>query len=129
MGYLKLQLDDYRMEYQPGETIRGTAEWQFDQPAEALEVRLFWHTSGKGTEDVEIVSSEQIRLSDRGTHKFAFVLPEGPYSFSGKLVSLSWAVELVVEPTGEVERVSPIVVSPTCREIVLCTHEGPTESV
>ena len=28
-------------------------------------------------------------------------LPKAPYSFSGKLVSLVWALELVVSPSGE----------------------------
>src|ERR1043166_4380135 len=31
-------------------------------------------------------------------------LPESPYSFSGKLISLVWALELVAEPSKEVIR-------------------------
>ena len=118
------------MEYRPGETIRGTAEWQFDQNAESLDLRLFWYTSGKGTEDVEVVKEEVIEpVPMSGSQKFEFALPEGPYSFSGKLISLAWAIELVVEPTGDSERVGPVIVSPARKEILLTGHESPPESV
>jgi hypothetical protein len=35
---------------------------------------------------------------------FRFRLPESPYSFSGKLISLTWALELVAEPSKELAR-------------------------
>ena len=28
-------------------------------------------------------------------------MPDGPYSFSGKLITLAWAIEIVVLPGGE----------------------------
>ena len=39
-----------------------------------------------------------------GHRDFSIRAPEGPYSFSGKLITLSWAIELVVLPSGETER-------------------------
>ena len=45
-------------------------------------------------------------------------MPESPYSFSGKLVSLLWALELVAEPSGDTER-KDISITPTGTEISL----------
>jgi hypothetical protein len=49
------------------------------------------------------------------------MLPEGPYSFSGKLISLIWALELACSPGSETVR-REITVSPTGHEIVLGEH-------
>jgi len=53
---------------------------------------------------------------------FRFALPEGPYSFSGKLISIIWAIELILEPGPSVER-REIVMSPSGREVV-AAHES-----
>lgn len=130
MGFMKLTLDEYRMEYRPGETIRGTAEWRLERSAGELEIRLYWYTSGKGTEDNEVVDTDRLSpVPASGSRKFAFELPEGPYSFSGQLISLNWGIEMVVDPGGDSERVAPVIVSPTRKEIVLTSHESPPESV
>jgi hypothetical protein len=55
-------------------------------------------------------------LKDR--RSFSLQLPEGPYSFSGKLISLAWALELVAEPGSRASRIE-ITVSPTRREILI----------
>jgi hypothetical protein len=41
--------------YLPGEEIEGVAAWRAERAPAALELRLFWFTSGKGTEDLAIV--------------------------------------------------------------------------
>jgi hypothetical protein len=53
-----------------------------------------------------------------GWKDFSFTLPEGPYSFSGQLISLVWALELTCSPGSETFR-QEITVSPTGREITL----------
>jgi hypothetical protein len=119
MNTLRIDLDDDRRWYLPGETITGRAVWHLERPAEAIEVRLFWHTSGKGTEDVEIVDRERTAAGGAtGERGFSFRLPLGPYSFSGSLITLSWALELVVMPGGDTERVD-LVVAPTPVEVRL----------
>ena len=47
-----------------------------------------------------------------------FVLPPAPYSFSGKLISLIWAVEVVAEGIKEASRLE-FTLSPDGREITL----------
>lgn len=51
-----------------------------------------------------------------GGQPFVLHAPNGPYSFTGKLVILVWGIELVVLPQEEVERID-ITISPTSRTI------------
>ena len=49
---------------------------------------------------------------------FSLRLPREPYSFSGKLISLVWALELIVEPGSNVTR-QELVMSASGKEVVL----------
>jgi hypothetical protein len=89
---------DNRTARQPGETVELSAMWALRAPPRVLEARLFWFTRGKGTEDVEVVATQEVPSpAAAGEHVFRFVLPDAPWSFSGKLISLLWAVELVAD--------------------------------
>ena len=103
---------------EPNSEVRGHVEWTAgERPPESLMISLLWHTEGKGTEDIEIV--EQIEFADpsgSGRHEFAFRLPEFPWSFSGTLLALVWAVEASLEPGGFVERVN-LVSAPGAEEV------------
>jgi len=122
MSTLKIGTYENKTQYHPGEEIAGRALWILDRPPKAVEVRLFWYTEGKGTQDVELIDSVRFdKPSERGEDDFRFTLPNEPYSFSGKLISLIWALELVVLPSDETERF-PITVSPTGFEVFL--HKG-----
>jgi hypothetical protein len=102
---LTVQTRDGGTWFKPGETIEGTVSWHLDEDAEAVEVRLFWYTQGKGSQDVEVVDTRPMARPERsGTMSFEFEVPRGPYSFSGKLITLSWAIELVVQPNSATER-------------------------
>jgi hypothetical protein len=80
----------------PGDALELLAQWSLTSIPKSLEVRLFWFTRGTGTEDVGIVATEVVPATGAdGSHRVTFTLPEAPYSFSGQLVSLIWAVELV----------------------------------
>lgn len=111
--------------YVPGETLRGTASWQMGETPPSVVLRLFFHTEGRGTQDVEVVATREFDAPTSVERRsFEFVLPEGPYSFSGKLISLIWALELVVGDDGPVERLT-FVLSPTAEEIDLHRHARP----
>ena len=119
MSELKILLRDEQTSFRPGETVEGVAGWRLDGLPDSVELRLFWFTRGKGTEDVSVVNL--VRFDSPGLEegrRFTFTLPLEPYSFSGQLVSLIWALELVVEPGEQSARVE-IVVSPSGREILL----------
>ncbi len=116
---LRIDLTDDRQWHLPGEKVSGRAVWNLDAAPEAVELRLFWHTSGKGTQDVEIVQDLRIdNPAASGERDFSFSLPLGPYSFSGSLITLAWALELVSLPGGETQRVQ-LVVAPVPVEIRL----------
>ena len=63
-------------------------------------------------EDVEIASFEDIdNPAARGRQLFRLQLSETPVSYSGTLFSISWALELVAKPGGEIAR-QDLLVSP-----------------
>ena len=124
MIVLQIELEGVRTAWRPGETLCGTASWLLDESVESLEVRLLWLTRGKGTQDVSVVDQRAFRLPALdGRDDFSFDLPAGPYSFSGRLISLTWALELVTPKGRESQRVE-FVLSPYETEIVLGSAEA-----
>jgi hypothetical protein len=133
MSRLDLDLPSGRLAWRPGEELAGTASWRLDESPgsvpgsvprsaprsapESVEVRLFWYTTGKGTRDVGLADRAVFEAPGAdGRRGFRLTFPEGPYSFSGRLVSLAWAIELVIEPGGEARWVD-LVMSPTGHEV------------
>jgi len=122
---MNLELADGKTNYRPGEWVEGVAFWDLAAAPESIEVRIYWRTQGKGTQDLELVRNAkftQVGLKDR--RPFRLQLPAAPYSFSGKLVSLVWGVELVSEPQGESADLE-IVLSPTGEEVRLDRTPAP----
>ena len=120
MEWIQIETRDGGTAFAPGDTVEGSAGWQLERDAESIELRLFWYTQGKGDQDlevVEVVTFPTPGLEDR--RGFCITLPEdGPVSFSGKLISLLWALEVIAEPGSRAGRLE-IVVSPGGREILL----------
>ena len=125
MDKLEITFREDKTTFKPRETVHGAVQWNLPTPPKHLDLNLFWYTTGKGTRDVGVV--ETLKFDHPGafdSKAFSFTLPEGPYSFSGKLISLIWAVELTCSPGSETVR-REIVVSPTGQEIAL--GEVPSE--
>lgn len=123
MSWLRLDLAHGRTDYRPGEEVTGSVSWSLgfgEAPVEAAEVHLLWFTRGKGERESEVVATRRLPAgSTRSDHlDFRLRLPAGPYSVRGNLVSIVWAVEAVLEPGGQANRIE-ITVSPTGREIAL----------
>ena len=117
---IRTELDN--VAFVPEETVRGTVTWRATQTPREVILRLFYYTEGKGTQDIDVIEERRFEApASHGTEDFEFVLPSGPYTFSGKLISLIWALELVVGDDGPVER-REIVLSPTSQEIDLYRH-------
>jgi hypothetical protein len=116
---IRVELDGGKAAFRPGEEVRGVASWSLDEDPTSVELRLFWRTEGKGTQDVGVAETVAFEAAGRADRReFRIRLPEGPYSFTGQLVSLVWAVEVVAEP-GSVAGIQDLVVSPTGEAIVL----------
>jgi hypothetical protein len=117
VSWLRIKIDGSRTSFQPGEVVAGTADWKLDGPArpgDAVELRLLWFTSGRGTRDAERIATAEFESPAEEDHRpFRFELPRSPYSFEGRLITLTWALEaaiagkslgrleLTVSPTGE----------------------------
>jgi hypothetical protein len=116
---LTLETTDGGRWFKPGELVEGRATWYLEEEVDAIEVRLFWYTSGKGSQDVTIVRTLRSDAPDRSGHRdFSIRVPNVPYSFSGKLITLAWAIELVALPGGETERLD-LVIGPQPVEVDL----------
>lgn len=107
---LVIQIREHQTAFSPGDTVSGEVSWQRDAPPKSAELRLLWRTSGRGTVDICVV--ETTFFGDpqpTETRPFAFRLPAGPYSFSGSLITLTWGLELSVDPGEEVTGVDFVV--------------------
>jgi hypothetical protein len=119
MSELYIELAGGRTAFKAGESLSGRVAWRVDGQPSSAELRLFWYTSGKGTQDVGVVNTMSFAAPRPDDQRdFTLPLPREPYSFSGKLISLAWAIELIVEPGGHVNR-QEFVLSGTGQEVVL----------
>jgi hypothetical protein len=117
MSTLSIELEDGKLAYAPGEEVRGRASWALDGDPESVEVHLFWRTEGKGTQDTEIADTAVFQPPGRQDKRdFKLRIPDGPYSFAGKLIAILWSVEVVAEPDSHAGR-QDIVVSPSGRAV------------
>jgi hypothetical protein len=82
----------------PGARLEGQAGWQLAKAPKHVSIRLFWRTSGKGTQDLAVVEERKIEAPQAAQLlPFAFDLPIGPYSFEGRLITLQWGVEILAD--------------------------------
>jgi len=119
MTELVIRTKKEQVAFRPGDVIEGAVGWNSPEAVRSIELRLLWHTVGKGTEDKVIVDQKKFEnLESQGAAPFLFTAPEQPFSFSGKLISLVWDLEAVLRPGG-VSASKRIVIAPAGREIVL----------
>ena len=119
MSEIEIRTDNDVTRLAPGEILAGSVRWNLLEPPRSIDLRLMWYTQGKGDGDVGVVDSITFdNPAQYESRRFQVQLPNGPYSFSGKLIALIWALEAVVQPRDRFERLE-IVVSPTRREIAL----------
>ncbi len=116
---IRLGICENKNAFRPGEMISGAVLWEFPNAPELAEVRLLWFTRGKGTEDGAIVETVKLDAAPAAdTREFSFQAPNGPYSFSGTLIAVLWAVEFIAQPGDEFQRIE-ITIAPDGREIAL----------
>ncbi len=116
---LDLALDGDAPAFEPGGRVAGMASWRAEQAPQAVEVRLFWYTKGKGDQDLAVVDTvvlDSPSATDR--RSFSFRLPPAPPSFRGELVELVWAIEVVALPSEEAA-LRELVVGPGGRAVDL----------
>ena len=98
--------------FAPGDTLVLNLASGGSPPAGPITVRLGWFTEGRGTGDAEIVWSKELPAFPPGVDRSVeTLLPRAPWSFSGKLVSVSWRLE-VLDSKGEPLISAPLVIAP-----------------
>ncbi len=118
-GKLALSSKDRKTEFRPGERISGQASWALSAAPESVKIHLLWYTEGRGTQDVEVLAAESAATPGaNGQKEFSFTLPATPFSFSGKLISLLWAIEVLVNDGDLSERFN-FTMSPNGKEITI----------
>ena len=119
MTELKIELNQDGEDFEPGEELLGNISWDLDKPVHALELRLFWFTRGKGTEEAGIVQTMKFEQPlPQESRPFRFRLPDAPYSFSGQLITLVWALELIAYPSKDMIR-RELIMAPNGKEVRL----------
>lgn len=129
MSPFTVQLQPDKTVYELREPIRGRVTWQGPSAPKNAELRLFWRTEGKGDRDsaiVEPLAFDQPMAHDERT--FSFLAPIFPPSFSGRLISLVWGLELALN--GKSAAVIDLTISPRSGEVTLdhpewITFDGP----
>jgi len=119
MKELEIQLADQDSSCEPGATLRVPISWSFDEEQTGLELRVVWNTAGKGTQDLDVAHTESIEHPGiQGSRVVTLELPRAPYSFSGTLISVVWAMELVAFPSRASTR-QEIVIAPQGHEVIM----------
>ena len=92
-----------------------------------LTVQLGWFTEGRGTRDAAVVWGEELTgLAPGADRTFEVRLPETPWTFSGRLVSASWRLEVLDAKRQPLVAV-PLVIAPGGQPVVL--PEIPAEKI
>ena len=105
--------------FRPGDPVTGTVVWESFPAGSKLEIRLIWFTSGKGTTDFATCAVQSVpETRQDGRSEFEFTAPDYPFSYSGNLISIRWAIEVIRFPDKDSE-LEEITIAPNRTEIVL----------
>jgi len=110
MSNIQITLDEHERGYRSGERISGNVVWKHEpsKKNKPVRVNLIFYTEGRGSRDVEIVDTLELPI-DQKSANFSFLLTGDPPSFSGALISLSWAIEAVLPSPKSSDKVDFIV--------------------
>lgn len=81
-----------------------------------LTTRLVWYSKSRFENETVVALQETIVTDPIGMRLFMYPAPESPYSCEGKLVSVSWAIEVRFNKETVSE---PITISSTGKPVVL----------
>ena len=121
---ISIQLDQESSEFLPGSIISGKVIWTAAAATQKIEIRLFWFTEGRGSQDIELAEERSWDAQGLAEQGFEFTLPLEPYSFSGKLISLQWALEAVTLPKESSTAKKIFTLSPNGKELILSSVEN-----
>ncbi len=120
LGTISIQVDNVEAGFEPGSLMTAQLQWQLDAPPDAVRIALVWFTLGKGSRDCRVVQRLSIDgpLEASGVRRLGIQLPVSPWSFSGSLITLTWALEVIAYPSKDRARCE-FIMAPGGKEIVL----------
>lgn len=124
---INIEVDHQHTKFTPGDTISGKITWEAPVEVSEVALRIFWFTSGRGTQEVSLVVTQQWPATQGHAH-FSMVLPHEPYSFTGTLIALKWALEAVFLPTEESSTPYEFDLTPNGEPITLIPVQTPFSS-
>ena len=117
MTLLTLQLE--KTNFLPLENLKGKFSYEQLPQNETLLLSLYWFTEGRGDQDIHApLTVEYLPKETMGERDFSIQLPPAPHSFSGKLITLQWILELK-SMTTDFSIQKNITISHTTQEIAL----------
>ena len=94
----QLQIDVMgRRAFAPGERVPVAVAWELERAPEVLSLELAWSTEGKGTTDTAAAFRQEWidgAAGPAGAEVIDVVMPAGPLTRDGKLISIGWALVL-----------------------------------
>jgi len=116
---LRLELDSGRDAdgvpvFATGARVPVTVHASDSSAPASLDWRLSWRTEGKGDTDAGVGNSGKVTKSG-GAYRFVIDVPAGPWSYSGHLLKIRWALELWSVSGDVVEVDQPVCVFPSER--------------
>ena len=124
MDSLQIILARSSGEFEPGNDLVGQLTWNLAKAPDRVELRLFWSTFGVGIAESKVIEAVTFeRLLTFDSRPFKFRLPQFPYSYRGKLMSLSWVLEATAFPSRRNVR-KHFIMGPEGKEVVLPSAEG-----
>jgi hypothetical protein len=110
---VEIRLLEERACWSPGETVRAEVRWEVPVPPEGVEVRLLWETRGRGDREEGVAAQVDLPApAALGRESVQLSLPEGPWSYEGRILQIAWLVDAILWPSGEQAR-AELVLSPT----------------
>ena len=81
-----------------GAAVTGTAIWTGNTGQRAVDVVLRYETQGRGDTDALVVGRCHLGVAEAGQARFRLdVPPQGPVTYNGQLLRLSWQAILAVK--------------------------------
>ena len=115
---VKIEIAGGKTGFRPGEVLEGEVVLTGPAVPADVEVLLHWRTEGKGTRDTKIAERLKLGHCTGERTPFKLKLPDAPYSFSGKLVSLVWSIQAATNRSARSDDIR-LTISPSGGELLL----------
>ena len=116
---IEIRMKDDKTRFSPFDQMEAEITWD-SSVVHDIKVELLWSTRGRGSEDTYVQDARRIAVKqERSSMKnLIFQAPVGPYSFSGKLISLIWYLSASDEGGSQSAELE-LVIAPGEKEIII----------